>query len=85
MHILIRNANGIVREGALLAAGSDRVRVILREASSDTVELHRTEEGWRFDDGTTAEFEALLAPDGAAAFYAGIYPLTQSAARRALA
>lgn len=84
MHILIRDVNGILREGALLAAGCDRVRVILREAS-DTVELHRTTDGWRFEDGTTAEFEALLAPDGAAAFYSGICPLTQTAGGRALA
>lgn len=78
MHATIRDSQGAVKEGVLLAVSKDKLRLIL-SSMADTIDLRRVEGAWQFDDGSTAEFEALVDVAGIGAFCADIFPRTKTA------
>jgi hypothetical protein len=66
MGAIIIDANGLRMDAVLLAAGNNRMRVVLRDAG-DTIELRREGEQWISEDGLTFEFEAWIVDDSSAA------------------
>jgi hypothetical protein len=65
MGAIIIDANGLRMDAVLLAAGNDRMRVVLR-GGRDTIELHREGEQWISEDGLAYEFEAWIVDDTSA-------------------
>jgi hypothetical protein len=63
MRMMIRYRSGLRIEAVLLAANSERMRVAI-DSQSDTIELHKVDEGWRTDRGAAVEIEALIAIPG---------------------
>ena len=59
MYAMIGFSDGTLHEGIVLAAGSNRMRIALREGH-DTVELRRTGGQWKSEDGRLVEFESLI-------------------------
>lgn len=59
MFLILSFESGAKAEGILLAAGSDRLRVILRELN-DTVELQLVEGRWVSEDGDPVEIESMI-------------------------
>ena len=60
MYLLLRNGNGRIVEGALLAAGRDMMRVALR-GRGDTLELRFSNVAWISGNEERFEIEALTA------------------------
>ena len=60
MHMTVCYPTGRRAEAILLAATSDRMRVIVRN-SSDTLELRRADGRWISDTGAGIEIESLIA------------------------
>ena len=65
MGAIIIDANGLRMDAVLLAAGNDRIRVVLR-GGRDTIELRREGDDWVSEDGFTVEFEAWIVDDSSA-------------------
>ena len=63
MHIILRNQDGMMLEGLLLAAGRSRMRVAMPD-SDDVVELRYKNNHWTFADGRLAELEATFSGSG---------------------
>ena len=64
MEMILLDANGSRRDAVLLAAGTDRMRVALRDGK-DAIELWRGGEQWISEVGSTFEIEAWIADVGA--------------------
>ena len=60
METILLDANGLRTDALLLAAGSNRLRIILRNGP-DTIELRRESEQWVSEAGRIFEFEAWIA------------------------
>jgi hypothetical protein len=60
MEMILLGADGLRTDAVLLAADSDRMRVILRNGK-DAIELRREGEQWISDDGRAFEFDAWIA------------------------
>lgn len=67
MHAIIGFSDGTLHEGIVLAAGSNRMRIALREGH-DTVELRRAGGQWKAENGTMVEFESLIDAAGIGRF-----------------
>jgi hypothetical protein len=82
MRMFIRYEGGIEVEALLLAAGRDRMRVVIPE-ERDTLDLTRLEGSWRTEGGQDVEIAALIpfAGTDCAQFCAEVYPRTMSAGR----
>jgi hypothetical protein len=65
MGAIIIDANGLRMDAVLLAAGNDRIRVVLR-GGRDTIELRREGEQWISENGLKIEFEAWIVDDNSA-------------------
>ena len=81
MHMILLNQNGRRVDAILLAAGRDRMRVVVNN-SADTMELRRKNQVWTADNGEPFEFEFMQA-DGMvnmAAFYHHLHHRTADAA-----
>lgn len=63
MEMILLDANGLRKDAVLLAAGTDRMRVALRNGK-DAIELRRGSEQWICEDGSTFEIEAWIAAGG---------------------
>jgi len=59
MYLLIRYPGGIIAEGAALAKGRDRLRVVVA-GFPDTVELRRAGAIWSTCRGEVVEFDFLM-------------------------
>ena len=59
MYAIFSLSDGKLHEGLVLAVGSNRMRVALRDRP-DTVELRNTGGQWRTDDGGLVELETIL-------------------------
>jgi hypothetical protein len=59
METMILNTNNLRTDAVLLAAGSDRMRVVLRNGN-DTIELQREGGQWISEDGSAFELEAWI-------------------------
>ncbi len=60
MYALLKNNNGRIVEGVLLAASPRTLRVAMRGVG-DILELHLSDDGWVSDRGENYEIEALTA------------------------
>ena len=82
MHILIRFESAVEVEALLLAAGRDRMRVVIPR-QRDTVDLTRSEGCWRTESEQVVEIAGLISVAGAdcSHFCAEVYPKTMSAGR----
>ena len=63
MEMIVLNANGSRTDAVLLAASSDRLRVVLRKGK-DTIELRLDEGKWVSEAGKAYEVEAWITADG---------------------
>ena len=59
MQMLIRYQSGLRVEAILLAADTERIRVVIK-GQRDAAELRRGEAGWLSEDGESIEIEALI-------------------------
>jgi hypothetical protein len=59
MHLILRYPSGRLVDGILLAAGPDRLRVVVRRLN-ETMELVLTEGQWTTDRGDRVEVEGWL-------------------------
>ncbi len=59
MYIILRDQDGALTEGLLLAASRNRMRVAMRDCD-DTVELRLRHRHWTFPDGRIAELDAAF-------------------------
>ena len=66
METILLDANGLCMDAVLLAAGRDRMRVVLRDGN-DTLELRWDDGRWVAEDGRTFQFEAWIAGSYSAA------------------
>jgi hypothetical protein len=82
MRMFIRYDDGVEVETLLLAAGRDRMRVVIPE-QRDTVDITMLEGSWRTEGGQAIEITALIpfAGTDCAQFCAEVYPRTMSAGR----
>jgi hypothetical protein len=78
MHLTILDSTGGRHEAILLAAGTSRLRVVVRGAR-DTVELRRAEGGWFCEDGEPVEFESMVVGEDLSAFCSQVRPRTHAA------
>jgi hypothetical protein len=60
MEMILLDASGLRTDAVLLAAGTDRLRVVLKNGK-DTIELRREGEQWISEDGGAFEFDAWIA------------------------
>ncbi len=51
--------NGLRAEAVLLAAGADRLRLILK-GSTDTTEVHLVKNRWISDEGNVVDIESII-------------------------
>ena len=63
MRMMIRYHSGLRVEAILLAANSERMRVVIK-AQRDAAELRRGDSGWLTEDGEAIEIEALIPISG---------------------
>jgi hypothetical protein len=63
MLMTIRYQNGLRMETVVLAADSERMRVVI-DSQRDTMELHKAGECWYTEDGEEIEVEALIPLEG---------------------
>ena len=82
MRMMIRYQSGLRVEAVLLAANSQRMRVVV-ESQRDTVELNKVDACWHTEDGAEIEIEALIPIAGTdvSRFCAAVYPRTNAAGR----
>jgi hypothetical protein len=82
MLMTIRFQNGLRVEAVLLAANSQRMRVVV-DSQRDTVELYKVDACWHTEDGAEIEIEALIPIVGTdvSRFCAAVYPRTNTAGR----
>ena len=82
MRMLIRYKGEVEIEALLLAAGRDRMRVVVPQ-QRDTVDLTRSEGCWRTESEQVVEIAGLISVAGAdcSQFCAEVYPKTMSAGR----
>jgi hypothetical protein len=82
MLMTIRFQNGLRVEAVLLAANSQRMRVVV-DSQPDTVELYKVDACWHTEDGAEIEIEALIPIAGTdvTRFCAAVYPRTNTAGR----
>ena len=59
MRMMIRYQSGLRVEAILLAASSERMRVVIK-TQRDAAELRRAETGWLTEEGEAIEIEALV-------------------------
>ena len=80
MLMTIRFQNGLRVEAVLLAANSQRMRVVV-ESQRDTVELNRVDACWFTEAGAEIDIEALIPMAGTdvSQFCAAAYPRTNTA------
>ena len=80
MRMTIRYQSGLRIEAVLLAANSQRMRVVV-ESQLDTVELNKVYACWFTEDGAEIEIEAFipLAGTDVSRFCAAVYPRTNTA------
>ena len=80
MRMTIRYQSGLRVEAVLLAANSQRMRVVV-ESQRDTVELNKVDACWHTEDGAEIEIEALIPIVGTdvSQFCAAVYPRTKTA------
>ncbi|HTS65530.1 MAG TPA: hypothetical protein VMH28_26090 [Candidatus Acidoferrales bacterium] len=63
MRMLIRYKSGLKVEAVVLAANTDKMRVVVN-SKNDTMELTRVNWGWQTESGSVIEIEALLQVPG---------------------
>ena len=63
MRMIIRYQSGLRVEAILLAADSDRMRVVIK-TQRDAAELRRGDAGWLTEEGEAVEIEALIPISG---------------------
>ena len=82
MLMTIRFQNGLRVEAVLLAANSQRMRVVV-DSQRDTIELHKVDACWYTEQGAEIEIEALIPIAGTdvSRFCAAVYPRTNAAGR----
>ena len=64
MHMILRYPSGRRVDGILLAAGADRLRIVVRRLN-ETIELCLTEDQWISERGDRIEIEGWLADGNA--------------------
>ena len=82
MWMTIRYPKGLRVEAVLLAAGRDRMRVVV-PSRRDAIELHRVDAEWFTEEEIAIEIESLvpLAEGDISAFCTAVYPLTHAVGR----
>jgi len=64
MHMILRYPSGRRVDGILLAAGPDRLRIVVRRLN-ETIELRLTEGRWTSEGGDRIEVDGWLTADNA--------------------
>ena len=77
MLMTIRYQNGLRVEAVVLAADSERMRVVI-DSQRDTMELRKVDACWYAEDGAEVEIEALIALAGTNVA-SPLHPLTTAA------
>ena len=79
MLMTIRYQKGLRVEAVLLAAGRERMRVII-PSQRDAVELHKVDSCWYTETGDEVETEAFIAIPGTdiSSLCAALYPRTNA-------
>ena len=82
MRMLIQCQNGLRNEAVLLAANSERMRVVIA-SERDAVELHKVDTCWFTETGAAIEIEALISIEGTdfSHFCSEVHPWTNVAGR----
>jgi hypothetical protein len=62
METIILDTNGLRNDAVVLAADSDRMRIVLRDGN-DTIELRRDGNRWITENGSAVELEAWISSD----------------------
>ena len=83
MRMTIRFHSGLRVEAVLLAANTERMRVVI-DSQRDTIELHKMDACWYMEDGAEIQLEALIpmAGTGVSAFCDTVYPRISTAGPR---
>ena len=77
MLMTIRYQNGLRVEAVVLAADSEKMRVVI-DSQRDTMELRKVDACWYAEDGAEVEIEALIPLDGVEVL-SSAHPLTVTA------
>ena len=76
MHMILRYPSGRRVDGILLAAGPNRLRIVVRRLN-ETLELHLTEGQWTSEQGDRIEVEGWLTVGNAGAVDFSAFPIGQ--------
>lgn len=76
MHMILRYPSGRRVDGILLAAGADRLRIVVRRLN-ETIELRLTEGQWISDRGDRIEVEGWIADGNAGMLDFLAFPASQ--------
>ena len=76
MHMILRYPSGRRVDGILLAAGADRLRIVVRRLN-ETIELRLTEGRWVTEHGDRIEVDGWLTDGNAVMFDFSSFPIGQ--------